>query len=655
MTRRERVRYWFDRTMSKGTPALIGWLGLASAALVLVVASAAVVLAPRDSEENGHWTGMIWRSLLRTLDPGTMGDDTGTGPFLALMLVSTVGGIFIVSALIGVLTTGLEAKIGELRKGRSRIVEQGHTVLLGWSDQVFTVVAELVEANQSKRRSCVAILADRDKVEMEDAIRARVGDLGRTRIVCRTGDPLKVADVELVSPGTARSILIVTPEVADADTRVIKVLLTLGARTWGRHRPHVVAAVHDSANLPAARLAGGDRAHVIDADDVAIRLIVQSHRQSGLSQVCTELLDFAGHEFYMRPEPSLAGVPFGESLAAYDLGVPAGLRRGDGTVLLNPPMDTVIQADDEIIILAEDDLLIRLAAGPPPAVREEALSTATARDPVPERTLMLGWNHRAPKIIELLDEFLAPASELVVAAPREDPTGALPPAANLKIDFIRAEPTERPSLESLDVGSFQKVIVLSDAGHDPDHADARTLVTLLHLRDMEDALGTPPPTEEPTPHTPHAPRNDPAPGGGATPHAPRNDPFAIVSEINDDANREIAQVTKADDFVVSEKLISLMLTQLSENRHLYDVFVDLLDPAGSEIYLKPACDYLVPGAEANFATLIESARRRGEVALGYRVTARFHEPPGYGVKLNPDKAAPLTLAADDRVIVLAED
>ncbi|MGC4955131.1 CASTOR/POLLUX-related putative ion channel [Actinomadura citrea] len=622
VTRRDRVRYWFDRTMSKGTPALIGWLGLASGALVLVVATAAVVIAPADSRSNGHWPGMVWRSLLRTLDPGTMGGDTGTAPFLGLMLVSTIGGIFIVSSLIGVLTTGLESKITELRKGRSRIVEHDHTVLLGWSEQVFTVVAELVEANQSRRRSCVAILADRDKVEMEDAIRARVGDPGHTRIVCRTGDPLKVADVELVSPGTARAIMVVTPEAEESDARVIKVLLSLGARSWGRHRPHVVAAVHDSANLPAARLAGGPAAHVIDADDVAIRLIVQSHRQSGLSQVCTDLLDFAGHEFYMRAEPALAGMPFGASLSAYDLGVPAGLRRADGTVLLNPPMDTAIRADDEVIVLAEDDLLIRLATGPAPPVREAAITTATARPPVAERTLMLGWNHRAPKIIELLDEFLAPDSALVVAAPREDPTGALPPAANLKIGFVRAEPTERPALESLDLGSFQRVIVLSDARQDREHADARTLVTLLHLRDIEDGLG---------------------------------DPFAIVSEINDDANREIAQVTKADDFVVSEKLISLMLTQLSENRHLYEVFADLLDPAGSEIYLKPACDYLAPGAEADFATLIESARRRGEVALGYRLTERFHEPPGYGVVLNPAKTAPLTLSADDRVIVLAEN
>ncbi|MEW2355518.1 potassium transporter TrkA [Spirillospora sp. NPDC029432] len=620
VSRRERVRYWFDNTMAKGTPALIGWLGLASGALILVVTVLAALLAPGDTARNGSWPGVVWRSLLRTLDPGTMGDDEGTAPFLGLMLLATIGGIFIVSALIGVLTTGLEAKIAQLRKGRSRIVERGHTVVLGWSDQVFTVIAELVEANQSRRRSCVAILADRDKIDMEEAIRAAVGDLGRTRVVCRRGDPLKVADLELVSPGTARSIMVVSPPVADADNHVIKVLLSLGARDWDDARPHVVAAVHDSANLPAARLAGGPAAHVIDADDIAIQLIVQSHRQSGLSTVCTDLLNYRGHEFYMRPEPALTGMTYGQALSAYELGIPVGLRRA-GAVAVNPPADTVIAADDEIILLAEDDLLIRLAETPAP-VTEDAISTAAPRFQGPERTLLVGWNGRASKIIRLLDAFVEPGSELVIAARHDDPSGAFGGLDNIKVGYVRCDPTDRTQLEALDVGSYQKIIVLGDEGQDPQHADARTLVTLLHLRDMEESLG---------------------------------DPFSIVSEINDDANREVAQVTKADDFVVSDKLISLMLTQLSENRHLHDVFTDLLDPAGSELYLKPASDYLRPGATADFATVIESARRRGETALGYRLHERFHEPPAYGVVLNPAKTAPLTLTAEDHVIVLAED
>ncbi|WP_433453660.1 hypothetical protein ACQPXS_35940 [Streptomyces sp. CA-142005] len=171
---RDRFRYWFDGTMDRGTPALISWLALASVVLIVLVTTLVVALTNTDAEQNGGWLGVAWMSLLRTLDPGTMGGDTGGPLFLALMLTVTIGGIFIVSALIGVLTTGLDHRIQKLRKGRSRLMERGHTIVLGWSDQIFTVIAELVEANQSERRSCVVILADRDKVDMEDAIRARI-------------------------------------------------------------------------------------------------------------------------------------------------------------------------------------------------------------------------------------------------------------------------------------------------------------------------------------------------------------------------------------------------------------------------------------------------------------------------------------------------
>ncbi|MFD9291110.1 hypothetical protein ACFWBV_23050 [Streptomyces sp. NPDC060030] len=187
---RTRFRYWFDGTMDRGTPALISWLALSSVVLIVLASTLVVLFTDTDAEGNGGWLGVAWMSLLRTLDPGTMGGDTGGPMFLGLMLAVTLGGIFIVSALIGVLTTGLNQKLQELRKGRSQLIEHGHTIVLGWSDQVFTVVAELVEANQSERRSCVVVLADRDKISMEDAIRARIPDSGSTRVICRSGNPL---------------------------------------------------------------------------------------------------------------------------------------------------------------------------------------------------------------------------------------------------------------------------------------------------------------------------------------------------------------------------------------------------------------------------------------------------------------------------------
>ena len=141
------------------------------------------------------------------------------------------------------------------------------------------------------------------------------------------------------------------------------------------------------------------------------------------------------------------------------------------------------------------------------------------------------------------------------------------------------------------------------------------LVTLLHLRDMLTKRG-------------------------------RN--ASIVSEMRDDRDRALAQLTKADDFVVSEQLVSLLMTQISENRHLESVFTDLFDPDGAEIYVRPASYYIRPVAGLTFATLVEAARRRGEVAIGYRIA----EPgDGHGVVLNPDKEHPMPMI--DRLIVLA--
>ena len=54
---------------------------------------------------------------------------------------------------------------------------------------------------------------------------------------------------------------------------------------------------------------------------------------------------------------------------------------------------------------------------------------------------------------------------------------------------------------------------------------------------------------------------------------PRRDGLSIVSEMMDLRNRALAQVAKADDFIVSDKLVSLMLAQLSENRALDRVFL----------------------------------------------------------------------------------
>jgi ion channel POLLUX/CASTOR len=158
---------------------------------------------------------------------------------------------------------------------------------------------------------------------------------------------------------------------------------------------------------------------------------------------------------------------------------------------------------------------------------------------------------------------------------------------------------------------------------EPQEADAKTLVTLLHLRDMAEKDEI---------------------------------PFSIVSEMLDLRNRELAEATQVDDFIVSEHLVSLMMSQLSENAELFDVFTDIFDPEGAEIYLKPVGDYVATGEPVNFYTVAEAARRRGQTTLGYRKTAEVNDASkSYGVHTNPKKSEQVIFVPEDKIIVIAED
>ncbi|WP_030157335.1 hypothetical protein [Glycomyces sp. NRRL B-16210] len=624
-TYKQRMRYWFDNTMSKGTKALIGWLTVITLALTAVCAILVLLFARGSDGGSAGLGSVLWTSFLHVMDPGNISGDEDQFVYMVIMFATTIGGIVIISSLVGILTTGLDAKLEDLRKGRSLVVEKGHTVILGWSDQVFIIISELVEANESEKRACVAILADRDKVEMEDEIRTKIADLKTTHVVCRTGDPADPADIGLVNPGQAKSVIVLTEGEDDPDAQLVRSLLAVTQGGEGNLNCHVVGAVADGRNLPAARLAGGRAAHVVDANDLMARLMVQTCRQSGLSVVYTDLLDFDGDEIYMVEEPTLFGRPLGQALHAYRTSSFIGVLTKEGRCIVNPPSSAVLQPGDRLILIAADDSAIRLD-GSRPAIDESAIVVRGDAGNRPERTLILGWNARSRTILEQLDQYVAPGSVTDVVTDHPDAADAIrrigPQMRVQALNFKEDDTTDRRLLESLNPGAYHHIIALCADDVDAQLADSRTLVTLLHLRDMAQRTST---------------------------------RFKVVSEMADDRNRALAQVTQADDFIVSAKLISLLLTQTAENPHLSQVFAHLFSPEGSEIYLKPADHYVRPRVPVNFYTVAESARRRGETAIGYRQVAQAQQAPGYGVHLNPDKSAQFMVQPEDKIIVLAED
>ena len=627
----QRFKYQFDNLMSRGTPALIGMLFVLSLIVVLIAGAVISITGFVQEGETGKLSfgEAAWESLMRTLDSGTMGDDTGTG-YRMVMLFVTLGGIFVVSALIGVLNNGLEEQMDRLRKGRSVVLESNHTLVLGWSAQIFTILNELMKANENQSNARIVVLANKDKVEMEDEIRERVNVLGKTRIICRNGSPIDPNDIEIGSPQTAKSIIVLPPENSDPDTDVIKTVLAITNNPNRRTEPyHIVTQIRNQKNMDVVQMVGvKDRLQAVLTGDLIARVVAQTSRQSGLSVVYTELMDFGGDEIYFKKESALTGKTFGEALLSYEDSSVMGIRKADGRVLLNPPMDTVIEGDDQIFALSEDDDTIKLAPQSRAPVNEAAIrSSAAPSISKPEKCLILGWNRSGTTIVHELDNYVAKGSQITVVADIYNIEKQIIAQGgrlkNQKLVVEEGETTDRELLDTLNVQDYDHVIVLAYSTVEPQEADAKTLVTLLHLRDMSDKDDT---------------------------------PFSIVSEMLDLRNRELAEATKVDDFIVSEHLVSLMMSQLSENAELFDVFTDIFDPEGSEIYLKPVADYVVTGQPVNFYTVVEAARRRGQTTIGYRKASEASDASkAYGVHTNPKKSEQVTFAPEDKVIVIAED
>jgi voltage-gated potassium channel Kch len=632
LTWRDHLRYRFENTLSKGTVAIIGWLALLSIAIVvlasLILAAMRVGQDPADHEHPYGFFEGVWQSMLRTLDPGVLAGDSGWQLRLLMMIV-TIGGIFIVSILIGTITSGLETRLAELRKGRSRVIEQNFTLILGWSSKVFSIISELLIANENQKNPCIVILCERDKIEMEDEIRSKFPSTKNTRVICRSGNPLDLDDLTVVDPPSARSIIVLAPETDNPDIHVIKSVLAITNNPDRKREPyHIVAEIREPRNLEAAKLVGGTETIYVQGEDLIARVTAQTCRQSGLSVVYTELLDFDGAEIYFKAEPGLAGRTYREVIAAYEDSTVMGVMRASGELQLNPPMESTFDSGDQIVAITEDDdtLVLSSESGgglPEPGAIAQRERLAAA----PERTLLLGWNGKGAAIIEELDNYVAPGSETIVICRQEGVREVLMSVAKRmkrqKVRFADGDITHAATLAAVKAATFEHVILLSYSELPLQEADAKTLITLLHLRNLADAAGT---------------------------------RLSIVSEMMDMRNRALAQIARADDFIVSDKLVSLMMSQLSENKNLEKVFKVLFSSEGSEIYIRPMTDYIKLGSTVDFYTVLEAAAQKGETAIGYRLMKHADDKTrGYGVNVNPKKSEKHTFAENDKVVVLAEN
>ena len=609
---------------------MISGLGIFS--LVMITFFAMVLLfigLHPDHDNNFSIFESIWVNMTHMLDPGVLGNHEENWPFRLFMMVVTFLGLVVISTLIGLVSNGILTKLDDLRKGRSFVIEEGHVLILGWSSKIFTIISELCIANENQKRGVIVILADMDKVAMEDEIRDKVGNTGNTVVICRTGNPIDVHDLYIANPFDTKSIIILDKDNENSDSQIIKTIVAIVTNPERRKVPyHITAEMENKKNFEVAKMVGKDEVELILSDEIISRIMVQTSRQSGLSVVYIELMDFGGDEIYFMEETSLVGMTFRDILFAYEDSAIMGIQYADGSVEINPPMETIFKQGDRVIGITEDD--DTLIPNAPAHIELEENTIVYSEPPIPEveQILLIGWNDRAKYIIKELDYYVPEGSTVRVVSKFDDAEKVVRKLQNvlkrIELEFEVQDTTDRETLENMHLSQYQYIILLCYQNYFPiQEADAQTLITLLHLRNLTEI---------------------------------RNEKYKIVSEMLDIRNRQLADITSADDFIVSDKLISLLMSQVSENKYLMRVFEDLFDADGSEIYIKSAREYVKTDIPIHFYTLLESAARKNEVAIGYRIIKEAKDAnKGYGVYVNPKKSDVFTLSDEDMVIVLSED
>ncbi len=641
-----RISYSIDNFMARGGLSIFLALLVLFVVAFLIMSGIRVVLALIFPDTTlPEITDNFWRTFIEIADAGNIGSDSDSNMIhKAAGVFSIVCGMVLFSGLVAFISNQFEEKIEDLRKGKSRVIETNHTLILGFRDRIIEIIRELVIANESEKDAAVVILAEEGKEVMDDFFNEHLTDRKSTRIITRSGTTSSIESLKKMGVESAKTIVILNgvsssatlAHKSAADARVLKTIMAVVAASQQTEKfPPIVAELHIARNRKLAESVVPGSITTMDEDGILSRLLVQTSRTSGLSIVYSNLVGFEGNEVYFyRPKSGWGNLTFGEIQFRFNESVPLGFRQQDGKILLNPQKDFRPGDSDDAIMLAEDDSAIKFSGAAVAAVREYPVTNKKVQSGI-ERHLISGWNNKSPVIIAEYAKYISEGSEIDIIVP--DPDENLMARfreiqkkhEKHKMRMLKADIHSPEVLEKLMPHKYDNVILLAAEGENAEEIDAETISVLMQLRQNFRAVEK----------------------SGQTVLT------KIITEVMDSDNIELVLQTGVKDFLISNQFVSKIFAQVSQEPNVMKVYDDLFSPEGSEIYLKKVSVYFPDSPmQVTFADCAHAAQKRNEVCFGLRIIAQEREPDSnYGVHLIPTKTQNFTLNADDELIVLAED
>lgn len=636
-----KIQYLIDSTMTKGMKSMMLILFVAAAILSVLFGTFVGLTTGEATVMSG-----IWDSIMHIIDPGTITGDTDKSlMYMVVMSIATVCGLVIISTLIGIINTSITLKLEKIRKGKSKIIENDHIVILGFDEEIYKIIEELIISNRDetrKKKSIVILDAEKSPEEMDDAISKRIPNRYNTRIICRKGNIYDVDAIDMCSVNTCRSVIVNV----ESDFVTIKCILAVASVLKENDNVHITAVIKDSDYHQAAMIASNNRVLLLNFEEIIAKIIAQSGSHTGASHVFTELFGFKGSEFYTIPaDEKLVGKKISEVNLYCDNAVFVGkeVKKGKNSrTYLYPSIpeeEQIVNEDDNLIFISSDS---HIHYSDTPYLRENNVELEYKEDV--ERavtsTLILRYSKKIETILAEHAKLSDKKSKVTVAVNPEDVE---------KVRLLK-EAYGYENLEIIENFEFsskrlkrlierirpQSVIVLASTTDNRNdfemsdmkrkrlmyREDSEIILLLLQLKSLVNKTDL---------------------------------DFSITSEIQYSENQNLVSKTGINDFVVGSVVTNQILAQVARQKNRLNIFQDIITAGGSDIVFRSATEFMKVGSKIKIYDIysVASERESDIVFIGYKKDKA--DENGEFVFINPEKTTDYVCEENDLFVFIGKE